>query len=105
MSKVEADLIQTFTATLGRGHFTIDGWIATIGIWMAPAILLRELVPIEQMRTFQLLLVLNFLKEYRAEAAACLQFGYRAESTYEYYAWEGLKLLDHFLPSVRPHQI
>lgn len=53
------------------------------------------------MTIIQLLMVLNFMKEYRSEAAATLSFGYRSESTYEKYVWAGLHLLDYHLPDVR----
>jgi hypothetical protein len=95
-------LADCFKEWLGHGEFTDDGWIATVGIPMRTCCrLLSMLPPPASDWPRSLLMALNFLKEYRVEAAACLQFGYRSESTYEGYVWETLRLIDARLPPVR----
>lgn len=89
-----------FKETVGHGNFTPRGWTSTMGISMPSAIRLRKYLG-TAMTIVQLLMVLNFLKEYRTESAAALSFGYRSESTYEKYIWTGLQALDYHLPDVR----
>lgn len=70
---------------------------------MAPTVALRCQIPQDLLSDVHLLITLNFIKEYRSSAAASLSFGYRAESTFEDYAWTGLQLLDSHLPNVLQH--
>jgi len=100
--RIKAELILAFQKDIGNGHYTLDSWIATIGIWMPPAVALRHLIPSTELATRELLLVLHFLKEYRVSAAACLSFNYRARSTIEEHVWRHLRVLDDFLPSFDP---
>lgn len=93
------EIERTFKETLGHGNFTLKGWTASIGISPPVAIRLRRYLG-TAMTIMHLLMVLNFLKEYRVESAAALSFGYRSESTYEKYIWTGLKILDYNLPDV-----
>ncbi len=96
---IKDDIQKTFEDTVGHGNFTIRGWTSTMGISLPSGIRLRKLL-FEVMSVVQLLMVLNFLKEYRHETAAALSFGYRSEATYEKYIWSGLELLDYYLPEV-----
>lgn len=93
-----------FQRTLGHGLYTGNCWTATVGFnEISFARLLPLCLSSCLLSTRQLLMVLNFLKEYRVEAAACVVFGYKSPSTYETHVWEGLEHLDELLHDVRLH--
>jgi hypothetical protein len=96
---IKNEIETAFKESVGHGNFTSRGWASTMGITMPSAIRLKKYLG-ATMTVLQLLMVLNFLKEYRTEAAAALSFGYRSDSTYEKYIWTCLRLLDYHLPEV-----
>lgn len=93
-------LREAFQQTLGHGYFTIDAWSATTGLYLSTCARLLPLCHSIGLPAAQLLMILNFLKEYRVSAAACVVFGYKSGSTYEAHVWEGLETLDRLLPEV-----
>lgn len=101
MEKAIEDLKDTFRQTLGHGNFTFECWTATTGIYISSCARLLPLWLASGLHAAQLLMVLNFLKEYRVAAAACVVFGYKSSSSYEAHVWEGLTCLDRILPEVR----
>lgn len=101
MADLSEILRDSFSKTVGHGIFNHDCFSATIGLYLTTCTRLLQLcLDSRRLSAEQLLMVLNFLKEYRVSVAACVVFGYKSGASYDNHVWEGLASLDELLPQV-----
>lgn len=98
-------IIESFKNTLGHSRFSPRALSEAIGgdLHEISALLhtLNDEKDADPVPAVDLLMALNFLKEYRGEDIAALTFGLLSNHTYENRIWAALQTIDLRLPSVR----
>jgi hypothetical protein len=101
-------LLNTFKLTLGHSHYNDRAIFESVGLHLDEAyhILSKaneglKVSGLEDIRISDFFLAMNFMKEYRFEMIAALQFDILSTSTYENHLWTTLQRLDRVLPQVQ----